>query len=148
MYNALRARDDLGRLRRPQSLKAYNVLFKNCAKLRRKAEQRTTWKRHTAHIQFYTVKAEQNTQQREGHDAEIPCFPVYVIKVFIFTMFYRVKCALQEFAKTLGFYRVNRTSGPRMDPKMEPEMGLESLKTRVLPRFYAIGVHNTPCFTV
>ena len=65
-----------------------------------------------------------------------------------FAVFDRVKYVFQEFAKTLGFYRVNRTSGPRMDPKMDPEMGLESLKTRVLPKFYAVDVHKTPCFTM
>ena len=33
-------------------------------------------------------------------------------------------------------------------PKTDPKMGLESLKTRVLPRFYTLDVHKTPCFTV
>ena len=59
----------------------------------------------------------------------------YFANVLIFIVFYRVKRVFREFAKTYGFYRVNRISGPRMDPKMDLKMALETPETRVLPRF-------------
>ena len=63
-------------------------------------------------------------------------------------MFYRVKCVFQEIAKTLRFYRVNRASGVQKGPTMDPKMGPETPRTRVLPGFSAIDMHKTPCFTV
>ena len=40
--------------------------------------------------------------------------------LLIFTVFYHIKCEFRELAKTYGFYRVIRESGPKKDPKMDP----------------------------
>ena len=135
------ASGDLSRL-------THTCRFQILAKLPPKTEIRKSYKPHAVHVQFYTVKHERIAWRRGCHFAWIPCFPVYFTNLLIFTVFYRVKCVFQEIAKTLGFYRVNRASGVQKGPKMDPKMGPETPRTRVLPVFWAIGMHKTPCFTV
>ena len=103
------------------------------AKLGPKTEIWKSYKPHAVHVPFYTVKHERITWRRGCHVARIPCFPVYFTNLLIFTVFYRVKCVFQEIAKTLGFYRVNRASGPKKGPEMDPKMDPRAPETRVLP---------------
>ena len=46
---------------------------------------------HVRKLLIYTVKHGYNAQPEECHHAIIPYFYVYYAKVFIFTVFYRIK---------------------------------------------------------
>ena len=135
ILRALDAHDDLGRLRRPQSLNTYKFLFQNLTKLQLKIRTNSNAETTCCKDARLYGKTRVKCIKKECRYVRIPCFPVCFTNVLIFTVFYRVKCVFRGFANLLGFYRVNRITRPKKDLQMDPKMGPGSLTTRVLPRF-------------
>ena len=67
-----------------------------------------------------------NAQPKKRHCACMPCFYAYLATVPILPVFYRIKWRLREIAYFPVFYRSNRNTGVKIDPKMDPQIAPKS----------------------